>query len=165
MKRKAVNLVIVSVLAICLFLPVQSFGGGNSPVPKPEEKIIGPSLKGTVIAAWRPNYAGDTLGTIDYFVRVEDKLYVKKELEVPSDYFCDELSTPAGLLEHDGYLPEQIAQDFNMGESAVPKVCDEKDISNFGCSCDLDNDNIKNINTEYEYILHCDIRISFIVPK
>lgn len=177
-KRKGfVTLAVVGLMAMLLSLPGAALGGGGLPgtgtVP-PGTKLIGPMLHGTVFVGWRDTDPddGERSGTVEAFLLVEAKLYTW----IVKDYVPEN-----SILEgHQGFfqmtaaaipdypLPLQIAVDYGMDTSCVncgAVIFEEKDVSNFALHENVQDMGPLNEDLSFEHILHCDVKISFIVPK
>jgi hypothetical protein len=176
------------VAAIVFVLPQMAGSGVNPPSVGLYEKLSGPSLHGSLIAVWELEYIipgnGKPYGTLNMFLRIFDKLYVA-ELDETDLCFVYENASPEGVVNNfDLFDLDKIAEDFNKGVGRAVIFSPEKDVSNFvftdfcesstpcpveGCFLcpDAPNFYVRTCDSipRFNYIAHCDVRVSFIIPK
>ncbi len=164
-KRKGfLTLSVVGLMAMLLSLPGVVLGGGPNSGLEAEEKLIGPLLRGVVIVGWKDNGTGDDLGTAEALLLVEGKLYVQIiDMEMPSNSFL--AATAASLPIYP--LPSQVAVDYGMVDGSRAVIFEEKDVSNCNVEADVSGEDPygNTVPIAYNHLFHCDVKISFIVPK
>jgi hypothetical protein len=176
MKRKKnfLNVAMVGIIAIFLYLPVTVIaGGGPNPNVPAGYKQIGPGLKGFLLGGWiEPATLGPGVGgDVELFLAVEDKLYnVVLYEDNPEGLDCTPPNT--GFLCTTAVdittfqLPQDLVDDYGMGDLTIARVLEEKDVSNFRL--------IENISPSfglgtgsaviYKHMFHCMVKITFLEP-
>jgi hypothetical protein len=168
------TLAIVGFMAVLLCFPASVFAKGpNPPIIGANEKLIGPSLKGVIIAGWRYNGSSDgsgrRLGNVEAFLYLEGKLYTEiMAVDVPLSPGGDSFEENVAADVPGWPLPCEIVEDYNMGVCGTSQavVFEEKDVSNFY------NEPAENLGIPapsgyqfYEQIIYCEVKISFLIPK
>jgi hypothetical protein len=182
----------VGLMVVLLCLPGLVIAGGNPPVVGEAFKITGPNLRTTVIMGYRDT--GNS-GSIDAFLRVDDNLYMVRDTGDDQDFidlFEPEgaWDIPLGLVWQSDRIPLEIATDYGVsgGDPVIVSVQDVIDYefqcldtvgAVLGCQpgplCPLaGTDGVTcyepsfggyNYGSDYIYIVHATVKISFIVPK
>jgi hypothetical protein len=169
MKRKNtfLNLAMVGLIAVLLHLPAMVIAGGGPGPGVAGFRQSGPNLKGVIFAGWLENMNENgldtTYGTVEVFLHIDDKLYVGIiDTDNPESEFL-------GTVEADVItwpLPEQIAIDYEMPEGTKVAILSVDDVSDFDVEEEVELDT-KTSNEDvlsYKHVLHCEVKVSFLVP-
>ena len=174
MKRKKsfLTLLMACVVVVLFCLAGTTIAGpGPTPGGEKDDKVIGPQVKGVLIAGWRENYVGATIGTVEVFLLLDSNLYVgvisidnpEGVFQVPETGFLGTI--PIDITEW--ALPQRIATDYKMGDNTSPVIWEEKDVSNLVVieSIPLDKKLFEDQKLSYRHVIHCDVKISFWVSE
>lgn len=162
-KKSFLTLLMACVVVVLFCLTGTAIAGpGPNPSIPAGFKVIGPTLKGVIVAGWLD--AGSNLGIVEVFLRVDDQLYTGIITKTnPEIEFLN--TEPIDITEW--ALPKRLVTDYNMGEDAIAVVFDEKDVSNLEIIPDVELDVTTSPNDmlSYTHVLHCNVKISFLLPK
>jgi hypothetical protein len=161
---------IAGFIASSLCLSGLAVGGGFSPNPpgvEENQKLIGPMFRGVLLAGWThtDTVDGKNMGNVEAFLRIEDKLYAGIIACGVEDF---DFRTTTRFQITTWPLPLEIAADFRYA-GCEPVIFKEKDVDNLEVESGLNlvpgKDCPEGLMLYYDYILHCDVKISFICPK
>ena len=163
-KKSFLTLLMACFVVVLFCLAGTAIGGpGPNPSIPADSKLIGPNLQGVIIAGWIETDPTYNFGTVEVFLLINDRLYTGIiSTNFPETEFLE--STPSGITQF--ALPDQIAIDYNMGEGAEALIFDEKDVSNLNVIDSVSLDiTVGPLSPNYKHVLHCDVKISFLLPK
>ena len=168
-KMKARTICIILALMLAFGIAVHALAAGR-PNPGVEGyKVIGPSVKGILIVGWKVDEQ------VDAFLHIDGQLYASvlgapnqpegyPPTTISEDQFL--IALPADVLTWP--FPSKIAEYYNMPSNTVVRVLTEKDVMKFSLIQHIDNENETNIpysTLSYKHMIHCEVKLSFLIPK
>jgi len=160
------TIVCLAAVILCIAGLVSASLGPNPGGGAPGEIVIGPPVKGVLIACWRYVRTENSTdyGETDVFLVVDGKLYtgISNQPDVldPEQEFLDTIEADVRTYR----LPSVIASDFGV-QGGWPFIRYDRDVTNFAVKANVNQEGPDPYLplTVYRHVLHCNVEIWFTV--